>query len=35
VNDKKFGEALNKITKKQKAKFPVAISVLRQLKMKN
>jgi hypothetical protein len=28
VSDKKLGEALNKITKKQTAKFPVAVSVL-------
>ncbi len=31
MNEKKFEEALNKITKKQTAKFPVAISVLRQV----
>lgn len=31
MNDKKLGEALNKITKKQSAKFPVAVSVLRQV----
>ena len=31
MNDKKLGEALNKITKKQTAKFPVAVSVLRQV----
>jgi len=31
LNDKKLGEALNKITKKQRAKFPVAVSVLRQV----
>jgi CRP-like cAMP-binding protein len=31
VNEKKFEEVLNKITKKQTAKFPVAVSVLRQV----
>lgn len=31
MNDKKLREALNKITKKQSAKFPVAVSVLRQV----
>lgn len=31
MNDKKLGDVLNKITKKQSAKFPVAVSVLQQL----
>lgn len=31
MDDKKLGDVLNKITKKQTAKFPVAVSVLRQV----
>ncbi len=31
MSDKKLGEALNEITKKQTAKFPVAVSVLREV----
>ncbi len=31
MNEKKFEEVLNKITKKQSAKFPVSVSVLRQV----